>query len=206
VLFCEGERTEPEYFVALRREPAVKDVAAVDLRIEPKVGGSQPLALVQRAVAAMERNRREEGEIDEIWCVFDVEWPENHPHLQAAVELARTHDIKLAISNPCFELWLILHFEDHRRWLSNREASTRRALLDRTSGKGVDGTVYMSQRYIAGQRAAALDAEHVKNRTEFPGNNPSSGVYRLVASVSPPPVVVRQRSATLVESRQPVPD
>jgi len=32
-VFCEGARTEPEYLDALRREPDVRNAAAVDIRI-----------------------------------------------------------------------------------------------------------------------------------------------------------------------------
>ena len=39
VVFCEGERTEPEYLDALKRQPSVRDVAAVDLRVETGHGG-----------------------------------------------------------------------------------------------------------------------------------------------------------------------
>lgn len=38
LVVCEGRRTEPEYLQALKREPSVRDVAAVDLRIEPHRG------------------------------------------------------------------------------------------------------------------------------------------------------------------------
>jgi hypothetical protein len=49
VVFCEGERTEPEYLDALKRQPAVRDVAAVDLRVETGQGGSVPRTLVAMA-------------------------------------------------------------------------------------------------------------------------------------------------------------
>ncbi len=119
LVFCEGERTEPEYLNALKRQPSVRDVASVDLRVETGQGGSVPLTLVSLAVDARRRARDEDGEIDEFWCVFDVEWPRNHPGLKEAIERARQNNIKLAISNPCFELWLILHYKYQGAWLNN---------------------------------------------------------------------------------------
>lgn len=115
LIFCEGERTEPDYLDALKRQPAIRGVAAVDLRIETGHGGFVPKTLVSMAIEARHRAVDEEGEIDEFWCVFDVEWPRNHPDLKEAIERARQGDIQLAISNPCFEMWLILHFQDHGR-------------------------------------------------------------------------------------------
>ena len=43
-----------------------------------------PLTLVNAAVEAGARNSEEQGEIDEVWCLFDVEWPKNHPKLREA--------------------------------------------------------------------------------------------------------------------------
>ena len=38
LVFCEGTRTEPDYIKALRQEPAVRDSASVDIRIDLRVG------------------------------------------------------------------------------------------------------------------------------------------------------------------------
>ena len=95
LVFCEGERTEPEYLDALRRLPDVRKAAAVDIRIDENSAGFSPVGLVRKAIAARERSLAEEGEIDEFWCLFDVEWPTNHPGLADAVKLAAAHQIRL---------------------------------------------------------------------------------------------------------------
>lgn len=184
MVFCEGTRTEPEYLEALKQEPAVRDVAAVDIRIESLGDGAVPETLVARARDARRRARQEEAEIDEFWCVFDVEWPNNHPGLKAAVDAARRDNINLAISNPCFELWLILHFQDHNAWLDNDGARRLRRTHDGSPGKHINGAVYMSRRHEAAARAEALDRRHRDDDTPFPHDNPSSGMYRLLRSVS----------------------
>ncbi len=186
VVFCEGERTEPEYLDALKRQPSVRDVAAVDLRVETGQGGSVPRTLVALATAARSRAIDEEAEIDEFWCVFDVEWPRNHPGLKEAVQQARANNIKLAVSNPCFELWLILHFQDHAAWLDNNEARRLRRQLDGSSDKGLDAAKYMPFTAYAARRAAELDRRHLQNSTVFPHDNPSSSMHRLLTAVEPP--------------------
>ena len=45
-----------------------------------------------------------------MWCVLDVEGPDKRESLNAAVTLAKQEDIKLFLSNPCFEVWLLSHF------------------------------------------------------------------------------------------------
>ena len=186
VVLCEGERTEPEYFSALRRDRLIREVSAVDLRIETESAGAVPLTLVRAAIAAKRKAVAEEKEIDEFWCVFDVECPRNHPFLKQALNLAREHDIFVAVSNPCFEVWLALHFHGFTAWLDNDAARRLRREYDGQLGKGLDGARYMPRRRAAAQRAADLDRRHVLNGTEFPHDNPSSGMHRLLAAIEPP--------------------
>ena len=183
LVFCEGTRTEPDYITALRQEPAVRDSASVDIRIDLNASGAVPLTLVNAAAEARDRNSREQGEIDEVWCLFDVEWPQNHPKLPEARAKATVSDVRLAISNPCFELWLALHFDNRTAWLDNAAAGKLRRDHDKSSGKGLDGSVYMPRRADAAQRARALTAKHAGDGTEFPHDNPSSGMYLLLEAI-----------------------
>lgn len=186
MVFCEGERTEPEYLNALKRQPSVRDVATVDLRVETGQGGSVPRTLVAMAAETRIRAIEEEAEIDEFWCVFDVEWPKNHPELEEALQQARANGVNLAVSNPCFELWLILHLQDHNAWLDNNQARRLRRQLDGSSDKGLEPTRYMPFTADAARRAAGLDKRHLRDGAAFPHDNPSSGMHRLLASVEPP--------------------
>ncbi len=185
LIFCEGVKTEPEYLEALKRQPSVRDSAAVDLQVQNGLGGSVPSTLVSMAIDARNRSIEIDGEIDEFWCVFDVEWPKNHPALRETVEQARQNGIELAISNPCFELWLILHFQNQTAWLDNTEARKLRRSLDGSQDKGLDAVTYMPLVTEAAQRAAELDERHKGNDTQFPHNNPSSGMHRLISHIAP---------------------
>ena len=112
LIVCEGEVTEREYFEGFRRwckNPRV--VIAFD------GPAGVPLTLVGRA-----KQRRDEADLaasragddflryDEVWCVFDVD---EHPHVVSAREGALAAGLRIAMSNPCFELWLLLHFADN---------------------------------------------------------------------------------------------
>ena len=183
LVFCEGEKTEPAYLKALKRERSVRDVASVDIRVDEGTSGSVPLTLVEAAAKARARSPAEDGEIDEVWCVFDVEWPQNHPNLKRALVLARESGVRVAVSNPCFELWLALHFEDQTAGLDTAAATRLRRTLDGTSGKDLDGATYMPRRVDAARRARALDERHRGNDTEFPHDNPSSGMFRFLDAI-----------------------
>ncbi|WP_320068369.1 RloB family protein [Micromonospora sp. RTGN7] len=177
-MFCEGEASEPDYINALKSLPGVRDNTAIRIEIDPKQG--TPVTLVRRAV-----DRREDDEVDECWCVFDVEWPQNHPRLDEAVRLATTQGIRLAISNPCFELWLILHFRAQNAFLTTNEAERQSRILDGRSGKRIDGTRYVEMRRDAARRATALGRRHADNQTPFPDDNPSSTFHELLAAIEP---------------------
>ena len=183
LVFCEGEKTEPAYLKALKRDPAVRDVASVDIRVDEETSGSVPLTLVEAAAKARARSSGTNGEIDEVWCIFDVEWPRNHPNLDRSLVHARDSGVRVAVSNPCFELWLALHLEDHTAWLDTAAATRLRRTLDGTSGNDLDGETYMPRRAAAARRARALEERHRGNETEFPHDNPSSGMFRFLDAI-----------------------
>ncbi|MGW6195905.1 RloB family protein [Kribbella sp. NPDC055110] len=180
LIFCEGEASEPDYLNALKRLPEIRSNTAISLVIDPTPG--LPLDLVQKAV----QRRRRDAEIDECWCVFDVEWPQHHPHLERALRIAAAEGVRVAISNPCFELWLILHFQDQAAFLHTHGAETISRRLDGRPGKRIDGAKYMQLRHDACDRAARLANLHRGNDSQFPDNNPSSTMHELLAAVERP--------------------
>jgi hypothetical protein len=179
VVFCEGEASEPDYLNALKRLPGVRGNISINVEIDP--GQGVPFTLVKRAVA-----RSGDDEVDECWCVFDVEWPQNHPNLDRAVRMAADHGIRLALSNPCFELWLILHFEYQTAFMSTDDAESKSRKLDGRAGKRIDGSQYIEHRRVAAERAASLAIRHARNQSPFPDDNPSSTMYELLAAIEPP--------------------
>ena len=46
-----------------------------------------------------------------VWCVFDVENLRYNQTFDSAVQIADQNNFQLAVSNPAFEFWYILHFE-----------------------------------------------------------------------------------------------
>ena len=184
--FCEGKRTEADYLKALRRQPEVRDIASVAVEIDETAAGFDPLALVRKAAAAHKDAKDERSEIDEVWCIFDVEQPKRHARLNEAMDLANNLGIPVAVSNPCFELWQLLHFQDQTAPLSTDAAKRQLARHDGTKGKGLEGAMYMPSRHEAAHRARFLAKRHVGNDSKLPNDNPSSGMYRFLAAVERP--------------------
>jgi hypothetical protein len=113
--------------------------------------------------------------------VFDID---EHPNVAQAVALARDNDIQLAISNPCLELWFILHFEDQTAWIDRKVAQDRSQDL-LSCGKVLTPEAFglLRERHdAAAARAQALDEKHRLDGSP-PGENPSSSVWRLIEAI-----------------------
>ncbi len=141
-----------------------------------------PLALVERAIRARTaelRDARKEGgrASDEIWCVFDFDV---HPHVQEAIELAGRHEINVAASNPCIELWFILHHEEHTAHIE-RDIAQRRSAELLGCGKHLTNVALAALDPLcadAVRRAKQLDRKHAGDGS-LPRSNPSTDMGRL---------------------------
>lgn len=179
LVLCEGTVTEPEYFLALRRA-ARNPLVQVEI-----IGqGAEPKRLVEEAVsrkkkAADEAKRMRDAYLgyDCVWCVCDVD---DHPRLADAKVQAAHWGVDLAISNPSFELWALLHLQDQTAWIHRDKVRQKLKehipdydknlpfeRLDRTYAK-------------ACERAAVLEKRHVRDKTD---GNPSTGVFHLCALI-----------------------
>lgn len=95
-----------QYLLALQAAGLV-DPARIEVLPLPTLDGHSTLAAV---LARLVAEREEPGHLnsDEYWAVFDVDC-QTPEYLDQQTQLARDRGDHLAGSNPCFELWLLLH-------------------------------------------------------------------------------------------------
>jgi hypothetical protein len=180
LLFVEGEKTEEDYFLHWYRLHQRHVIVTID-----KFHGS-PIKLVERAESIRKRElyeaRRGRGRAhDEIWCVFDID---NHPSVNEAVQRAEGNGIHVAISNPCFELWFILHFEDQNAHINAKQAQARAQALLRC-GKALTPAALatLEANFDDAQiRARRLHQKHIGDGSP-PHTNPSTQVWKLVGNI-----------------------
>jgi RloB-like protein len=105
LIVCEGRNTEPQYF-----DQFAKFHRNSMVRVEIAPDHGVPLTVVRaakdrrnEAINAAKREKDENLKYNSVWCVFDMD---EHPHVDDAKSMARENGIHVAISNPCFELWL----------------------------------------------------------------------------------------------------
>ncbi len=162
LVVCGAEATEPKYFDGLKR---ARRNPAITLKIKAKA--ADPDSVVRYAAGMRDRA---EGAHDEVWCVVDVDEFE----LAKAVATARTLRVNLAISNPCFEFWLLLHFEACAAPLTCYRDVERRL---RRHVPGYSKSALRFDDYVAGVDAAVERARHPEAGHE---RNPSTQVGALV--------------------------
>ncbi|MEV4381204.1 RloB family protein [Streptosporangium sp. NPDC049644] len=180
LIYCEGEVTERIYFASLKRRLRIPGV-----QFGPTHG--EPLGLIKSAIDHQARAPKSAMDqfmaYDEVWCVVDVEAPVPHPTLDRALVLANRNDIKCAISNPCFELWLMLHVKDQRGYLTTDQAcdslEAHGTCCYTRSGKSFDPDALMDGYEVARKRAQQLTEAH-NAETQWANRNPFASVWELV--------------------------
>lgn len=106
-LICtEGTKTEPEYFQMLNSL-----FHSVNIKCPThKVSKNHPSAVLELMKREMEKYKFQDS--DQAWIVMDKnDWSEkqlNEPYEWST----ESENFGFAVSNPNFEYWLLLHFED----------------------------------------------------------------------------------------------
>lgn len=194
VVATEGANTERSYFEAFNPSPSlrspfspspvvVKMLPSVDHRSSPK----DVLSRLRQFVRTQGLDTR-----DELWLVLDVDrWP---THTLLKVTAAAQRDgYHVAISNPCFEVWLCFHLEacnhdavrqaSQPQGVGNSPGENLKRLLRQTLGSyneaRPDPAIFHPHRSYATARAREHDDLSDDHLPPCPGTR----VYLLVESL-----------------------
>lgn len=110
-IFCEGKKTEPNYLYGYLITQYTGNRLLQVIKVE-KTNKNTPIQLVEAAIAL--KGSSEIPAHDEFWVVYDRESKAKYSDAlhQEALNKANSQKIKIALSNVCFELWILLHFQD----------------------------------------------------------------------------------------------
>ena len=173
LISCEGAITEPEYFEILSR---LQPTVAINCLYEK--GKSAPKYVLEK----MKKKKISLKEGDETWLVIDKDrWNDAQINeLVQWVNEAQNIFRGLALSNPKFELWLLLHFENADNVVTSRDCSNH--LLQYLPGynKSIDaGKFNLDMVNNAISRAKVIDNPPC---ADWPRNTGTT-VYRLVQNI-----------------------
>ena len=195
VIASEGKDTERIYFKALAKEYTNPRVHIHILeRSEAEQNNSSPEYVLKQLNNYKEQYALESD--DELWIVVDKDrWTEAMLS-RVATECAQDDYMHMALSNPCIELWLLLHLvdatlltpEEQQQWLENRRKSKSadpylKVRLRQEMGSyheaAYDAQMLIAHVEAAIERAKALD----KNPADRWPQTLGTRVYLLAESV-----------------------
>lgn len=175
VIATEGEKTERQYLSLFENPRVHVEVLPTDLE-----GLSAPKHVLER-LAKFEQ-QYDLGNEDELWLMVDVD-KQRGQFLDKVTQIALESGYRLAISNPCFELWLLLHFRDADPADTTCDAVKKR-LQQHLGGynKGnLNLSLYTPEKIRdAVQRAKSLDRELSARWPSFPGTHVFKVVEKLL--------------------------
>ena len=180
LVYTEGKKTEPVYLTHWHRMHRERVIVTVD-----EFHGT-PLQLVEAAAAQRSADlraaKRGKGDAyDQYWCVFDID---EHPFVDRALQLAMSSQVGIAVTNPCIELWFLLHFQDQTADLHRHKAQHIASnLLGCEKLPTPTALNELTNRYgDARRRAQALDRKHELDGSP-PRSNPSSNLWCLIDQI-----------------------
>ncbi len=180
VIAVEGEKTEPLYFSIFNDDSRVVHVRCLEGKTE-----SAPPHVLRRMVRYLADEEADLKKTDEAWLVVDKdEWSEQQllPLHQWVSKRKRNRPERgFAVSNPSFEYWLLLHFEDGNGIADLRQCLRRLRQHLPESGKSIDPQ-WFSEEMIR----KAVERARKRNKppcTDWPRNPGCTTVYLLVEKI-----------------------
>jgi hypothetical protein len=168
LIVCEGSKTEPWYLGEIRQQLWLPSAS---VQVKPAADGTKPLRIVEYAERLFTKGQRTRGiharSFDRVVVVFDRD--EHHSYRAALPRVAALNGrldndervkvpFEAVVSVPCFELWLLLHFEDAYAPLHRDEAvgRLRAHLAGYAKGQGAHWSATRERLGAATQRANML--------------------------------------------------
>lgn len=137
VIATEGQKTEVEYFDGIIA--ALKSTRVHVQLLKRDESNSSPDYIIKLIDAYVDKYKLNMKQGDELWLVIDRDkqsWSESQISLIAQECIQKGYG--LALSNPCFEVWLLLHFkdissecseQDKQKYLDNKRVSRNNTVL-----------------------------------------------------------------------------
>jgi hypothetical protein len=189
LIICEGEKTEPNYFEALKKDLPIGTLVVADMTI--KGTGRNTESLVDFTLKFRQNSNRK---FDRVWAVFDRD-SFTEDQFNNAIIKAEANEISCAWSNEAFELWFLLHFQFVNNSMSRKDyQSFFEREIKRVSGKVYtykknDINTYSILKELGNQAQAIIWAKQLRDLyddSKHADHNPCTLVYKLIEELFNP--------------------
>jgi hypothetical protein len=171
LIVSEGSKTEPNYFREIR---SAYRLHTANVAVQPSEFGTSPLQVVRYAQQLFENGDKhkqvQRRAFEQVYAVFDRD--EHESYFEALTlaksldgklknDIKRTITFKAIASVPCFELWLLLHYENIQAPIPRDEVLQRlqQHIPGYSKGKADIFAISRERIQIATERAQALAAK-----------------------------------------------
>jgi|AntRauTorckE5430_2_1112549.scaffolds.fasta_scaffold02014_6 hypothetical protein len=152
LIFTEGAKREVRYFEAVGVDE--RRVSVLIFGADPIINDSSPEQTLARAIAQIKKSPLMED--DRVWLVIDKDrWSEKQ--LMLVQRSCNDKGWNLAITNPCFELWLYLHYAELPEGNTSSCQQLKTALGELTIPEGYQPEIALKGIDDAIRRAKVLD-------------------------------------------------
>lgn len=174
VVSVEGSKTEPQYFAIFNQPQSIVLVKC----LKRPLTESSPIHVLKK----MQGYLRKESlrKTDEAWIVVDKDdWTEDQ--LKELLQWAKkSENHGFALSNPNFEYWLLLHFEDGKEIANSQECLTRLKRHLPNYKKDIDGRKITLE--LIAKAISRAKQRHINRSSDLP-QIWSTTVYKLVEKI-----------------------
>lgn len=196
ILAFEGTVTERKYFEDLRASKYFNDSGQIET-ISLKRGlhdGNSPLDV--KALLSKAKREYNFRPTDEFWLIIDRDdWERIHRiDIDQVIEDCRSEmNFNMALSNPCFEMWLLFHLkklsdfseEEQKKLYENAPVSDKKHYIDMVLANTIgDGRGYNKRPnpeiFLPRIRVAIINAIEVSEPGSYYPKKLGSDVYKLV--------------------------
>lgn len=124
VISCEGKNTEPEYFYTIKNKLSDYIDVLIQIEIVEKNSGNEPYNVLSDLLEHTNKKQQDDSydvTNDEFWIVIDREKNDiRKQHIIDILDSCEDNNIDIALTNPAFEFWLLLHIVDNSLYDSDK--------------------------------------------------------------------------------------
>lgn len=179
---AEGKnQTERKYFKAFNQVQSEYKIMA------GKGNNTDPVGVVEDLLKSAKQEELDLKDGDMLACFIDVDFKKGRDQeLRAAMKLARQNNISVFLSNPCFEIWYLLHFRYSTKLYGSNEEVIKELgcyISDYSKSKDVYNLIEnkIDQALLNTKR---LESYHLENGTNDRLKKlPSTEAYKLIEMI-----------------------
>jgi hypothetical protein len=190
----EGEKTEPNYFDSLLQDFIRKGLIAKKSVVFVPHNHTDPKGVLDDLLT-YEKDGLKSRDFQSRWIIIDRDFPRTNggghtaENFNNAINRAREYNVRVAYSNPCFEIWLLLHF--HYRQTSIDRDELLKELESKfgyTKNSEITYHILESMMDIAIRNAKRLKAiyETFGRQVQPESDNPVTTIFELIEFLKNP--------------------